>query len=118
MAATWYLLTELSFELSPNKLYSFELKNDKQQVWEIAVYQINDEYHAILDQCPHRRLTLSSKGYFENGKIVCGWHLWQFKAENGEHVAPPTGNCIPKFPIKRENQQLFVLIDIDQSPPF
>jgi 3-phenylpropionate/trans-cinnamate dioxygenase ferredoxin subunit len=118
MTMPWHHLGKADKIATPFKLYPFQLKNQNQQIWEIIVYQIENQLYAMLDQCPHRRVPISSKGYFENQKLVCGWHLWQFDPKSGTHVAPPTGNCVPMYPIKIEDEELWVSIDLESTPPF
>jgi nitrite reductase/ring-hydroxylating ferredoxin subunit len=118
MTMHWHHLGKADQIATPLKLYPFQLKNQNQQIWEIIVYQIDTQLYAMLDQCPHRRVPISSKGYFENQKLVCGWHLWQFDPKSGTHVAPPTGNCVPMYPIKIEDGELWLSIDLESTPPF
>ncbi len=43
----------------------------------IVIWRANGEICAALDKCPHRNFPLS-KGYVENGKLVCPYHGWEF----------------------------------------
>jgi nitrite reductase/ring-hydroxylating ferredoxin subunit len=50
---------------------------------ELAIYNVNGDYHATENFCPHRGAALSDGAMF--GHIVeCGWHGWQFDVRTGE----------------------------------
>jgi nitrite reductase (NADH) small subunit len=48
----------------------------------IALFQINGDYFAIEDCCPHMGAPLSG-GYVENGIVTCPWHAWRFRLRDG-----------------------------------
>jgi nitrite reductase/ring-hydroxylating ferredoxin subunit len=50
---------------------------------ELAIYNINGEYYATDNFCPHRGAAMSDGALF--GHIIeCGWHGWQFDVRTGE----------------------------------
>ncbi|MGQ4557109.1 Rieske 2Fe-2S domain-containing protein [Halobellus sp. GM3] len=69
---------------------------------EIAVFNHDGEYHAVLNFCPHQAGPLCegqingrtlpkddgwSWGYDSEQKYVtCPWHAWKFDIETGDHV--------------------------------
>jgi nitrite reductase (NADH) small subunit len=70
----------------------------------IGVYNINGEFFAIRNTCPHQGAALcsgitsaliTSKGpgnfeYERDGEIVrCPWHQWEFDIKTGAMVADP-----------------------------
>ena len=52
---------------------------------EIAIFQLEGEYFAIQNTCPHQGGPLGS-GKVEDECVYCPWHGWQFDLKSGEHV--------------------------------
>jgi nitrite reductase/ring-hydroxylating ferredoxin subunit len=50
---------------------------------EIALYNINGEFYAIQNWCPHKGAPLS-EGTLCDRVIECDWHGWQFDLRSGE----------------------------------
>ena len=51
----------------------------------VALFNIDGEYHALDNVCPHQGGPLG-KGRVEDNCVYCPWHGWQFDVETGEHV--------------------------------
>ncbi len=50
---------------------------------ELALYNVNGEFFAIENSCPHKGAPLSEGalcGYY----VECAWHGWQFDVRSGE----------------------------------
>jgi phenylpropionate dioxygenase-like ring-hydroxylating dioxygenase large terminal subunit len=61
---------------------------------------------ALLDRCVHRTAKLS-KGWCENGRIVCGYHGWTYD-QRGDLVRIPqykAGQQLPEYAVKSFNCQ-------------
>ena len=55
---------------------------------EVAVFNVDGEYYAIDNFCPHKGAALSEGGLC--GHVVeCGWHGWQFDVRSGECLTVP-----------------------------
>ena len=50
---------------------------------ELAVYNVDGEYYATENFCPHKGALLS-EGSFCGHIVECGWHGWQFDVRSGE----------------------------------
>ncbi|MBA2703305.1 MAG: non-heme iron oxygenase ferredoxin subunit [Blastocatellia bacterium] len=50
---------------------------------EIALYNIDGEFYAIENYCPHKGAPLS-EGILCDRVIECDWHGWQFDLRSGE----------------------------------
>ena len=48
----------------------------------LAVFQLDGDYHAIDNACPHASAPLCD-GTLLSGKIVCHLHLWEFDIKTG-----------------------------------
>lgn len=50
---------------------------------ELALYNINGEFYAIENFCPHKGAPLA-EGHLCDHTIECGWHGWRFDLRTGE----------------------------------
>ena len=50
---------------------------------EVAVYNVNGEYYATDNFCPHQGAPLAD-GQLCGHIVECGWHGWQFDVRTGE----------------------------------
>ena len=55
----------------------------------IAVFLIDGEYQAIDDFCPHMGASLAA-GAVEAGMVICPWHAWCFKLDDGTWCDNPS----------------------------
>ena len=88
-------------DLALGRAKAFQV-NDKT----IALFNVNGNYYAIDDACPHRGASLA-ESICKNGKVFCSWHLFDFDLKTGECGA------IPDFPVqtyelKIEGNEIFV----------
>ena len=58
----------------------------------IAVFNVDGDYFAISNICPHAAGPLM-QGFIENGRIVCPWHGWSFPLSP---VDPPNDG-LPRY---------------------
>ncbi len=77
---------------------------------------------ALRDRCCHRTAKLS-KGFVENGNIVCGYHGWNYDA-NGACVkipqapgnAIPSGACVPSYHCEEKYGYVWVALEEPLQP--
>ena len=50
---------------------------------EVAVYNVNGEYYATDNFCPHKGAPLAD-GQLCGHIVECGWHGWQYDVRTGE----------------------------------
>jgi NAD(P)H-dependent nitrite reductase small subunit len=55
---------------------------------EIAVYNLDGQFYALDDQCPHRGGPLGA-GTLEEGRVFCPLHGWSFDLKTGECLNVP-----------------------------
>ena len=89
-------------ELAVGRAKAFQI-NDKR----IALFNVEGQFYAIDDACPHRGASLA-ESIAKNGKVYCSWHLFDFDLKTGACGA------IPDFPVetyelKIEGAEIFVL---------
>lgn len=66
-------------DLRPGQCARFELADGD----ELAVYNVDGEYYATENFCPHKGAPLS-EGVVCGHVVECGWHGWQFDVRTGE----------------------------------
>jgi nitrite reductase (NADH) small subunit len=76
---------------------------------DVAVFRNDqDEVFALLDRCPHKGGPLSQGIVFGNS-VACPLHNWTMGLCTGQAAAPDEG-CTPKFSVKLEGDQVFLLM--------
>ena len=66
-------------DLRPGVCLSVELPGGD----ELAVYNVNGEFYATENFCPHKGAPLA-EGMLCGHIVECGWHGWQFDVRSGE----------------------------------
>ena len=78
----------------------------------IGIYNVDGEYFAIGDVCPHMGGTLHH-GWLDGCVVSCPLHMWEFDVKTGKSVWPGDADLI-SYPVKVEGED--ILVDIE-SPP-
>jgi nitrite reductase/ring-hydroxylating ferredoxin subunit len=55
---------------------------------ELALYNVNGEFYAIENFCPHKGAPLA-EGILCEHVIECNWHGWQFDVRTGDCLTVP-----------------------------
>ena len=90
---------------------------------EIGVFNVNGEYHAVPNFCPHQagplcqgpvtgRMAVGDDGwewtYEQEGEIVtCPWHGWKFDLTTGVNIKDD-GYAVPTYPVTVEDGVIYV----------
>ena len=74
---------------------------------EIALFNLNDEFYAINDLCPHRGAPLS-EGFLEQDKVFCPWHCFDFNLKTGESQVA-SHLRVATYPVKVEDDSVLIL---------
>jgi len=90
-------------ELAPGSSKKIEI-NGK----EIALFNLDGNFHAMNDTCPHRGGPLS-EGFVENGVLTCPWHGWQFQLASGECLTNPSV-CQTKYAVKVAGDDILISV--------
>ena len=94
------------------------LPGEKKTVWHgdtpILVVNLDGEYYAVKDQCTHEEFELSA-GHFDaaRGDVECVLHGARFDVRDGRALCAPAYSPVPKFPVKREHDAIWVRDDRD-----
>lgn len=76
---------------------------------EIALFNLNGQFYAIQNTCPHRGGPLAEGSLGEDGVVICPWHGYSFSIMTGDPYGFPYG--IKTFPVKVENGKVFVEVE-------
>ena len=74
----------------------------------VAVFNVDGQYHAIDDFCPHMGASLAG-GRVEHGMVACPWHAWRFKVCDGTWCDNPRIK-IDSFEVKVEGDDVLVKV--------
>jgi nitrite reductase/ring-hydroxylating ferredoxin subunit len=77
--ATQTLIVGATGDLRPGACIRVELPDGD----ELAVFNVDGEYYATENFCPHKGAPLS-EGALCGHIVECGWHGWQFDVRSGE----------------------------------
>lgn len=83
----------------------------KVQDIEIAIFNINNQFFAIENRCPHQNLPLAD-GPIADNHITCPFHGAVFSLETGDVQVNPDNPCekLTVFPVKIENNLIKINI--------
>ncbi len=65
----------------------------------VAVFNLDGEYFAVKDECPHDGGVLSN-GMLEGEVIVCPRHGARFSLRSGEVLGPPAYEDLPTYAVR------------------
>lgn len=77
---------------------------------EIAIHNVEGEYFATDDMCPHEEASLA-EGFLEDHLIECPLHGSQFDLRTGEVLSLPAVFPVRTYPARSEDGA--VLVDLD-----
>ena len=76
---------------------------------EIALFNIDGEFFAISNSCPHQGGPLG-EGNLEGEVITCPLHGWRFNVKNGANATMPNVK-VPCYQVKIEGNDILVSLD-------
>lgn len=81
----------------------------------VGVFNIDGEYFALLNQCPHKGAELCSGGtifgsshadsptgevtYEPKRSLRCPWHQWEYDVRTGESFSDPANDRVRKYDV-------------------
>lgn len=81
---------------------------------EFALYNLDGQFYAIDDLCPHAGGSLGS-GCLREGRVICPLHEWAFDLKTGACVGNPA-KSVNFYPTRVENGQVQIAVDFGSSP--
>jgi nitrite reductase/ring-hydroxylating ferredoxin subunit len=95
-------------DIPPSACVSFELPDGS----ELAVYNVDGEFYATENFCPHKGALLS-EGTMCGHIVECGWHGWQFDVRSGECLT--VKERIKTYEVVVEDGFLKVILNADDA---
>jgi nitrite reductase (NADH) small subunit/3-phenylpropionate/trans-cinnamate dioxygenase ferredoxin subunit len=71
---------------------------------EIALFNIEGEFYAVDNLCPHEGGPLVA-GTVEGMVLTCPWHRWKFHLKTGRSPINPAVQ-VPTYPVQIEGEQI------------
>ena len=65
----------------------------------IALFNVNGDYYAIDDECPHQGGSLSD-GDLMGQEVACPWHGATFDVLTGEVLGPPASEGVCRYNLR------------------
>lgn len=75
---------------------------------ELALFNIDGQFHAIDNVCPHRGGPLG-EGVLDGCVVICPWHGWRFDCKTGQSPVIPTAK-VDRFEVVIEGNDVKVKI--------
>lgn len=75
---------------------------------QIAVFNVNGEFHAIDNTCVHQGGPLG-EGFLEGTMVTCPWHAWRYDVTTGECSFNP-GARVDSYTVRVENGEIQVAV--------
>ena len=66
---------------------------------EIALFNLQGNFYAINNTCPHRGGPLS-EGEIEGEQVTCPWHGAIFNIKSGEVLGPPAPKGVARYNVR------------------
>ena len=96
LAGTRKVVVGAISDLRPGECTRFALPDGD----ELAVFNVNGEFYAIENFCPHKGAPLS-EGTMCGYVVECGWHGWEFDVRTGQCLT--VADRIKSYPLKIED---------------
>ena len=74
--------------------------------YEIALFNLGDEYLAVDNKCPHKSGPLAD-GITSGKSVFCPLHNWKISLESGCALSGGTGQ-VKKYPVKMDGETILV----------
>ena len=83
-------------EIAPGEAKMVEVEGEK-----IAIFNLEGDYYAIDNTCPHARGPLS-EGEVKGEEVICPWHGSEFNIKTGEALRPPARRGVKSYKVQVE----------------
>ena len=92
-------------ELEPGDIRQVEIEGRDA----IAIYNLDGEYFATDNTCPHGAASLP-EDEIEGEEVICPFHLGSFNIRSGEAVVGPCVKAVRTYPVRIKEGMLYVEI--------
>ncbi|QAA80737.1 pyridine nucleotide-disulfide oxidoreductase [Aequorivita sp. H23M31] len=90
-----------------NDLKDGEMKQVNADGTDILLAKIDGKYYAVGAFCTHYGAPLA-EGALCGKHVICPWHHAWFDLTNGDLLQPPAFDSLPNYPLKIDNENIFV----------
>lgn len=73
----------------------------------VGVFNVDGAFYAIDDTCTHETFSLAD-GFIDGPYVECALHLAKFDLRTGEALCSPATVGVRTYPVKTEDDQVFV----------
>ena len=73
---------------------------------DVAIFNIDGQYYAMDDICPHMGAPLG-EGTLDGENVICPWHGWTFNVKTGKFTTNPDAG-VDSYNLKVEGDDIFV----------
>ena len=73
----------------------------------IALFRVDDDFHAIGNECTHSGGPLG-EGELNGTTVTCPWHGAQFDVTSGEVLEPPADDSEPAYEVRVDDDKVLV----------
>ena len=81
---------------------------------QIALFNLDGDFVAIDDACPHMRADLSC-GQLEGRTVTCTWHGWQFDLDTGKCINVEWAQ-VRRYPVRLDGEEVYLTVEPDPEP--
>jgi 3-phenylpropionate/trans-cinnamate dioxygenase ferredoxin subunit len=96
-------------DVAPESAISVEVGID-----DIAIVNSGGQFYAVIDECSHASVPLS-EGDVGDGEIECYMHGSRFDLTTGKPLQLPATEPVETYPVRIEDDQVYV--DVDHPLP-
>jgi nitrite reductase (NADH) small subunit/3-phenylpropionate/trans-cinnamate dioxygenase ferredoxin subunit len=82
----------------------------------VALCNVEGQFYAVEDECPHMGAQLSS-GFVVECQISCPWHAWEFELTTGNWTASPNPSTrLKRYAVRVEGPDVLVNSEPEEDP--
>ena len=74
---------------------------------ELCLANVDGEYFAFANDCPHAGLPLND-GWLEGDNLECAYHGSKFNVRTGEVTEPPADEALKTYAVRVEGEDILV----------
>ncbi len=97
-----YIKAAKKSDIPVGEVRSFVIENEV-----VAIFNIEQEYYALKDQCSHMDLPLSD-GLVEGNTVTCAYHGAEFDIKSGDVLCLPAVEPVERYEIKIEGEDIYI----------